>query len=82
MLGLLPLLQLNVARACIPVVLAQDAAGPTADNRMRNGAFCLAIGAPPPSQIRKVLMRCEVKSTRAIVQPDHLGADLPAGRLC
>ena len=62
MIGMLPLLRLDLGTSMAPVVCCQDAAGPVPESRhRRTGAFCLGIGVPPLREIQAVGDRCEVR---------------------
>ena len=60
-LGILPLLSLRINRPVCPLVLAQDAAGATQDGRCPTGAFCLAVGRFPFSEVSAAALRCEAR---------------------
>ena len=63
MAGLLPFLYADQTRRPLPIALAQDAAGATdRAGPSPTGAFCLALGQMPPTEIAQVLRRREVRS--------------------
>ena len=73
MKGILPMLQLELSHRIAPVVLCQDAAGPSRAHGLPTGAFCLAAGCPPAAEIHAVLAL-----HRASSQARMLGAGLSA----
>ena len=77
MRSLLPLLRLDVGRRVAPIVLAQDAAGPSiAVHECATGAYCWGVGRPPVGDIRAVADRVEVRGRLWISD-----SSLPAGLL-
>ena len=77
MRGLLPFLYCDLARRSIPVAFAQDAAGATGPEGLSpTGAFCLAVGRVPRTEIEAVLARREVRSK--VIVPSSLMQLTPA----
>ena len=77
MRGLLPFLYCDLARCSIPVAFAQDAAGATSPEGLSpTGAFCLAVGRVPRTEIETVLARREVRSK--VIVPASLMQLTPA----
>jgi hypothetical protein len=79
MRGLLPLLRADLSRPLSDTVLAQDAAGPSEDAACRTGAFCLAAGTPPSSDIAVLGRRLELQG-KAILPIHKLDSDI--GLIC
>lgn len=77
MRGLLPFLYCDLARCSIPVAFAQDAAGATSPQGLSpTGAFCLAGGRVPRTEIETVLDRREVRSK--VIVPSSIMQLTPA----
>lgn len=68
--GILPFLQHDCCRRALPVVVAQNAAGPCSISKHKYGAYCVAAGTPPTSDI-SMLLRQQWAKTKAHIPHSH-----------
>jgi len=82
MRDILPFVFVSLDKRAAPVVLSQDAAGPSLDDfrsvGLRFGAWCLAAATPPPAEVAAVLSEVETIGRAGLLPtmgggpPDHV----------